>query len=176
MKQLFIATFVIACGSLLADARAADITVTMHQINDAGVGEKIGTIRAFDDKGGLRLVPRLAKLPPGERGFHVHETMSCAAQTADGRKGAGLGAGGHYDPSRSGKHAGPVGDGHLGDLPPLKVATDGTARASVLAPRLKVADLRGRAIVIHAGGDNFADQPQPLGGGGARIACGTIAR
>jgi putative ABC transport system substrate-binding protein len=25
---------------------------------------------------------------------------------------------------------------------------------------------------IHAGGDNYSDQPAPLGGGGARIACG----
>jgi superoxide dismutase, Cu-Zn family len=30
--------------------------------------------------------------------------------------------------------------------------------------------------MIHAGGDNYADQPQPLGGGGARIACGVIGK
>jgi Cu-Zn family superoxide dismutase len=28
--------------------------------------------------------------------------------------------------------------------------------------------------MVHAGGDNFADHPQPLGGGGPRIACGVI--
>ncbi|WP_324128836.1 superoxide dismutase family protein, partial [Acinetobacter baumannii] len=28
--------------------------------------------------------------------------------------------------------------------------------------------------MIHAGGDNYSDSPQPLGGGGARIACGVI--
>jgi Cu-Zn family superoxide dismutase len=33
-------------------------------------------------------------------------------------------------------------------------------------------DVKGRSIVIHAGGDNYSDQPAPLGGGGARIACG----
>ena len=27
---------------------------------------------------------------------------------------------------------------------------------------------------VHAGGDNYSDQPAPLGGGGARIACGVI--
>jgi superoxide dismutase, Cu-Zn family len=26
--------------------------------------------------------------------------------------------------------------------------------------------------MIHAGGDNYADTPKALGGGGARIACG----
>ena len=28
--------------------------------------------------------------------------------------------------------------------------------------------------MIHAGGDNYSDEPQPLGGGGGRIACGVI--
>ena len=42
------------------------------------------------------------------------------------------------------------------------------------ANRLKVADVKGRALMIHAGGDNYSDQPKPLGGGGARVACGVI--
>ncbi len=32
---------------------------------------------------------------------------------------------------------------------------------SVIAPQLKLADVKGRAIMIHAGGDNYADQPSP---------------
>jgi len=28
--------------------------------------------------------------------------------------------------------------------------------------------------MVHAGGDNHADAPAPLGGGGARVACGII--
>jgi Cu-Zn family superoxide dismutase len=28
--------------------------------------------------------------------------------------------------------------------------------------------------MIHAGGDNHADHPAPLGGGGMRIACGVV--
>ena len=35
-------------------------------------------------------------------------------------------------------------------------------------------DLEGRAVMIHAGGDNYSDQPKPLGGGGARVACGVV--
>ena len=34
--------------------------------------------------------------------------------------------------------------------------------------------LRGKAVIIHASGDNYSDQPAPLGGGGARIACGVF--
>jgi Cu-Zn family superoxide dismutase len=28
--------------------------------------------------------------------------------------------------------------------------------------------------MIHAGGDNYSDEPAPLGGGGARVACGVV--
>jgi Cu-Zn family superoxide dismutase len=39
---------------------------------------------------------------------------------------------------------------------------------------MKLSEVKGKALMVHAGGDNFADQPAPLGGGGARIACGVI--
>ena len=45
----------------------------------------------------------------------------------------------------------------------------------VLAPRLKnLAEIKGHALMIHQAGDNHSDHPQPLGGGGARMACGVI--
>jgi hypothetical protein len=40
--------------------------------------------------------------------------------------------------------------------------------------QLKVADLNGRSVVVHAGADTYSDQPKPLGGGGARVACGVV--
>jgi Cu-Zn family superoxide dismutase len=87
---------------------------------------------------------------------------------------AAAAAGDHLDPEATKRHGEPWGDGHLGDLPPLYVAADGTATQAVLAPRLKVADIGNRALMIHAGGDNHSDHPAPSGGGGARIACGVI--
>jgi Cu-Zn family superoxide dismutase len=56
------------------------------------------------------------------------------------------------------------------------VRADGKADYAVLAPRLKMEDIQSRAIIIHAGGDNYSDQPAALGGGGARIACGIIKK
>ena len=50
----------------------------------------------------------------------------------------------------------------------------GKATLPVLAPRLKGADIAGPNLMIHAGGDNYADQPAKLGGGGARVACGVV--
>jgi len=57
-------------------------------------------------------------------------------------------------------------------MPVLTVDASGNATKAVMVPHLTVADVKGRSIMIHAGGDNYSDQPAPLGGGGARIACG----
>src|SRR5262249_25494807 len=67
---------------------------------------------------------------------------------------------------------GPLGEGHKGDLPTLTVDADGRVTRDVVAPHLKVSDVKGHSIMIHVGGDNYSDQPAPLGGSGARIACG----
>ena len=79
-----------------------------------------------------------------------------------------------FSGTTTGKHLGPRAEGHKGDLPALRVDAGGNAMNAVIAPRLKLADVKGRSIMIHAGGDNYSDQPSPLGGGGARIACGVV--
>ncbi|MFZ2296705.1 MAG: superoxide dismutase [Cu-Zn] SodC [Aquabacterium sp.] len=155
-------------------AASASAQVTVNIVDEKGVGAPIGSITASDSKHGLVLTPSLRDLPPGLHGFHVHQNPSCDAKEKDGKMVPALAAGGHFDPAGSNKHGEPWGDGHLGDLPPLYVDSAGNASQPVLAPRLKVADLAGRAIMIHAGGDNHADHPAPLGGGGARVACGVV--
>ncbi len=82
-------------------------------------------------------------------------------------------AGAHFDPTNNKSHQGPYAKGHLGDLPLLYVTEDGKATTPILAPRLKTTDLNGLAVMIHIGGDNYSDNP-PLGGGGDRLACGTV--
>ena len=89
---------------------------------------------------------------------------------------AAFSAGGHFDPAGTNHHEGPLGHGHLGDLPALMVQPDGTASLPLSVPHLTLADLAGHALVIHAGGDNYSDRPEPLGGGGARIACGVVGQ
>jgi Cu-Zn family superoxide dismutase len=157
-----------------APAALAAVTITVNQIDAKGVGQSIGTIMAEDGKDGLMLTTSLKGLPPGEHGFHVHENPDCGPKEKDGKMTSGLAAGGHYDPAKAGKHEGPKGQGHLGDLPLLMADKDGNANAKLVAPRLKMADLKGRSVMIHEGGDNYSDNPKPLGGGGGRIACGVV--
>ena len=173
-----------ACSSVNLDNNADKIQtqptssdqkqlITVHQVDANGVGTSIGTVSFQQTPKGLLITPALGKLSPGEHGFHIHENASCEAVKKDGKMGAALAAGGHLNPEKVAHHGTPL-DGHLGDLPALTVNDKGFATTPVLAPRLKLADIQGRAIMIHAGGDNYSDSPKPLGGGGDRVACGVI--
>lgn len=170
-RKLLVATLLTLA---LPAAAATGKSVEIHAISENGIGEKIGTVTLMDGVEGLVIDPKLSQLKPGAHGFHIHEKPNCDAAMKDGKQTAGAAAGGHYDPANKGKHAGPRGEGHRGDLPVLMVKGDGTATDKVFAPRLKLEDVTGRALMIHEGGDNYSDQPKPLGGGAGRIACGVI--
>lgn len=163
----------LAVSATVASA-PADLTVKMHVLSGTGTGASAGSVVISETPYGLVFTPSLTGITPGLHGFHVHENGSCGSAETDGKPVAGLAAGGHYDPDQSKKHGTPWGPGHQGDLPALYVDAKGNATNPVLAPRLKMAEVKGRALMVHAGGDNHADHPAPLGGGGARIVCGVI--
>lgn len=146
----------------------ADTTVPIYTSVPSGQGQEVGTVNISETKYGLLFTPNLHGLPAGVHGFHVHVNPSCDQN--------GMAAGGHFDPKNTGKHLGPYHDnGHLGDLPALTVAADGTATLPVIAPRLtKIDDIKNHALMVHEGGDNYSDSPKTLGGGGARMECGVI--
>ncbi len=151
------------------------IEVEMHHVSTDGVGKSIGSITVKEHRHGVLLTPELEGLEPGLHGFHLHENPDCEPAEKDGKPTAAAGAGGHYDPEDAGRHEGPFEtDGHLGDLPALYVSQQGEANQPELAPRLSFDDFDGRSLVIHKGGDNYSDNPEPLGGGGSRVACGVV--
>ena len=163
--------FTLMLGGL---AHAEMAKAEMFLSTEKGPGAGIGTVTFTDTPAGLEIKTDLKGLPPGAHGFHVHEKANCDAMEKDGKGLPAMSAGGHYDPEKAGKHLGPDGSGHLGDLPVLEVAADGTANVTLTAKKPKAEDFRNRSLMIHAGGDNYSDVPAPLGGGGARIACGLI--
>ncbi len=175
--RLAIQTFVLT-GFLTAGfgAHAQTIQVPMQLVDAQGTTKSIGIVTITGTSTGVTLTPALEGLPPGTHGFHVHEKPSCdpAMNPEQGKVVAAQSAGGHLDPEKTGHHEGPTGKGHIGDMPALTVDNNGKATTPVTAPRLKLSDLAGHSLMIHAGGDNYADTPEKLGGGGARIACGVI--
>ena len=169
-----VVTFLSLLLLLATVARAESVSATLYLATDKGNGAEVGTVTFSDDNDGLRITPNLKGLPPGKHGFHVHEKPDCAPVEKDGKIGHALAAGGHFDPDKTGKHMGPGGGGHKGDLPVLTVSPDGTATEVLTLKGVKAAEFKNHSLMIHEGGDNYSDSPAPLGGGGARIACGII--
>jgi Cu-Zn family superoxide dismutase len=146
------------------DANSVHVTLAPTQGNEAR-GEL--TLRPID--GGVRLEGTLSGLAPGsEHGFHVHETGDCSAPDASS-------AGGHYNPE-SVAHGNPATmPHHAGDMHNLQADGSGNARVDVLLPGVSLGghnDISGRALVLHAGADDYTSQPS--GNSGPRIACGVI--
>ena len=166
---------IFACAlAVSGGALAKDVTVDINKISEEGVGDKIGEITISDSAKGATFKVAVTGLPKGEHGFHVHANGDCGSAMKDGKLTAGLAAGSHYDPDGKKSHKGPHGEGHKGDTPKLNATNDGIEQ-TVAAPKLKLADIAGRSVVIHEGGDNYSDNPEN-GGGKGRVACGVIPK
>ena len=126
-------------------------------------------ITAID--GGVRIEGELGGLGRGgTHAIHVHERGDCSA--ADGSS-----AGGHLNPSASahGRAGTPV--HHLGDMDNLSANARGVARVDLRLSGVTLGsgasnDILGRALVVHAGPDDYSSQP--AGNSGARVGCGVI--
>ncbi|EXI63080.1 superoxide dismutase family protein [Mannheimia granulomatis] len=174
--SIVLSSLVLSSTSVFATEQPAKIVVNIQQLDVEKGNKDIGTIEITESAYGLVFTPNLTHLSEGLHGFHIHENPSCEAKEKEGKLTAGLAAGGHWSPNKKATHGLPWSDdAHLGDLPALTVLHDGSATNPVLAPRLKkLEEVKGRSLMIHAGGDNHSDHPAPLGGGGARMACGVI--
>ena len=155
-------------------ARAETASTEMHLATVEGQGRSVGRVTFTDTPRGLEIKTELDNLPPGGHGFHIHENGSCQPMEKDGKMTPAQAAGGHYDPAKTGRHLGPEGGGHKGDLPGLTVGQDGRAYQVLTVKDLSVQEIKNRAVIIHEGGDNYSDSPQELGGGGGRLVCGVI--
>jgi superoxide dismutase, Cu-Zn family len=127
-----------------------------------------GTV-TFTPKDGQVLVQvELTGLPPGKRGFHVHEYGDCSAPDAKS-------AGDHYDPTDK-PHGGPKdAERHVGDLGNVTADKSGNAKEEIVDSVITLQgpqSIVGRAVVVHAGEDDLKSQPS--GDAGARLACGVI--
>lgn len=162
--------------TLAGGAQAASVHADLALATADGAGAAVGSVTIKDGPKGAVVMVDLHGLPPGPHGFHVHDKGSCAPGPDKTGKIVPAGAaGGHFDPAMTGKHAGPEGMGHEGDLPLVTVDATGAAKAQLAAPHIaSVKALAGHALMLHAGGDNYSDDPAPLGGGGGRMACGVL--
>ncbi len=142
---------------------------TLSPVNDS----KMEGTAVFTDQGDgkVTLLLKVAKCAPGDHAVHLHENGDCTADD-------GSSAGGHWDPENNphGKRNVDLRH-HRGDVANMMVAEDGTGELSMTVLGWSVGgpdstNILSKAVVIHAGADDFTTQPS--GAAGDRIACGVI--
>ncbi len=168
------ALFGMALVAVSAPGHAQDsfATATATIINNAG--ETIGEASLIDSNVGVLIRLTLDGIAPGWHAIHIHEIGNC--DDIDAFRNSG----GHFNIfERQHGLLNPDGPDNA-DLPNVYAHSDGTVRAEMLTPlvsltgpdRPAVLDYDGSALVMHTNPDDHVTQP--IGGAGARIACGVI--
>jgi superoxide dismutase, Cu-Zn family len=126
-------------------------------------GQPLGVVAFKQQPGFVVVTAAVRSLSPGFHGFHVHANSDpangsgCIADPAQPSNTWFVSVDGHY---RLGTE---THGSHQGDMPLLLLngtgTGDSTARTRFRTDRFAVADIVGRAIIVHAGADNYANIP-----------------
>ena len=156
------------------NAQTANEMATATVIDNNEV--ELGTIDIKQAPEGVLLHVDLEGLPAGKHGFHIHQTGTCADNEDFKDSGGHIGKGDN-------QHGLMNPEGYEeGDLPNLIVAENGEVEVELYVDDLQITgenddadtlmDADGSAFMIHENADDH--MTQPIGGAGARIACGVI--
>ena len=152
-------TVAVGVFSLSASTPGADARAVLRNAS----GQLQGVVTFKQQSGFVVVTAGTRGLSPGFHGFHVHANgdpangTGCVADPAMPSNTWFVAVDGHYRLGAETHGA------HQGDMPLLLLngtgPGDSTARTRFRTDRFTVADIVGRAIVVHAGADNYANVP-----------------
>jgi Cu-Zn family superoxide dismutase len=151
-------------------------------------GNQVGKVKFEGDENGTAVkvnVHGITERLDGYHGLHLHANDGAGQCDPAAANGPFTDVGGHWNPTMLDHGS------HAGDLPSLQVLLDGSGSARSVTGRFEPGDIGGRAVILHAGPDNFGNIPpryttgQPpiagadaatkaTGDAGGRIACGIV--
>lgn len=151
---------------IMENTRKAEAVIQSKSGSDVS-----GTVSFSERDGKVTMKAIVRGASPGDHAIHIHLTGDCSAED-------GTSAGGHWNPTGEDHGKWNSESFHRGDIGNIKVGKDGEGRISrttdlwCIGCEDESRDILGKAIIIHAGIDDFSTQPS--GAAGARIGCGSI--
>ncbi len=189
-----VTTSALAISAERSTANTPWATAAMHNAS----GTRIGTVSFAADGARTAVTVRIPLTnnvaPSAFHGMHIHANDvttngdGCIADPTQPSNTWFVSADGHWKRTATDIHG-----QHAGDLPSLYVNADGTTVMRFVLDKLTAAEVVGKAVILHAGPDNFANVPvgtaddqytagltalaktQATGNAGDRVACGVIA-
>lgn len=143
-------------------------TAVIESKNESGIS---GTVTFTEIDGEVLMKAKIKGLKPGDHAIHIHAVGDCSS--ADGSS-----ASGHWNPTNTDHGKWGTAPFHIGDIGNIEADADGngtfTRETDLWCIDCDDAtyDIVGKAIIIHAGPDDFSSQP--AGAAGDRIGCGEI--
>jgi len=190
-----------ACAALAIAAVAGAFTIASASGSASGDGweavavlldadgNKVGKVKFEGDARGTVVKATVNDVIVGRdgyHGFHIHanpDSAQCIAPFTN--------VGSHWSRPAEPPAQPAVHGSHSGDMPSILVLADGSGEARSVTGRFDPSEIAGRAVILHAGPDNFGNIPTryttgvpPVGGpdattqgtgdAGGRIACGIV--
>lgn len=125
-----------------------------------------------EENGTVTMTAIIDGLEPGSHAIHIHQTADCSSD--DGKS-----AGGHWNPTAKphGKWGAETGY-HKGDIGNFIADENGNGTITHSTDEWCIGcddenkNIVGKAVIVHAGADDFTSQPS--GAAGARVSCAGI--
>lgn len=152
-------------------SESQELTVQMEPKSGSNIS---GTIRFVEKDGEVTMTAELSGLEEGMHAIHLHENADCSAQDATS-------AGGHWNPTF--EDHGKWGDSegyHRGDIGNFDANSNGEGSITFTTDEWCIGcedekkNILNKAVIVHAGTDDFTSQPS--GDAGTRIGCAEITR
>lgn len=131
-----------------------------------------GTVTFTQENGSVTMVAEMEGLTEGMHAIHIHEKSDCSSP--DGKS-----TGGHWNPTSEphGKWGAEEGF-HKGDIGNFMADNTGKGSITFTTDQWCIGcgdvtkDILGKAVIVHAGTDDFTTQP--TGAAGGRVSCSGI--
>ncbi|MHA6280727.1 superoxide dismutase family protein [Salinimicrobium sp. CAU 1759] len=142
------------------------------QIESRSGSNVSGTVTFMQEGDEVTMTADVSGLEEGMHAIHLHENADCSAKD-------GTSAGGHWNPTFE-DHGewGDAGGYHRGDIGNFAVNSNGEGSITFTTDQWCIGceddkkDILNKAVIIHAGADDFTSQPS--GNAGTRVGCAEI--